>query len=101
FPDLTPKIAWNQPMFTDHGTFIIGFSAAKAHLAVAPERAGIQGSAVQSPVTCHDGRVFTGSYRTGGVYACFDTADENPASATEVKPASEGEATVQFAAFTS
>ncbi len=41
FPDLTPKIAWNQPMFTDHGTFIIGFSAAKAHLAVAPERAGI------------------------------------------------------------
>ena len=37
FPDLTPKIAWNQPMFTDHGTFIIGVSAAKAHLAVAPE----------------------------------------------------------------
>lgn len=36
-----PKIAWNQPMFTDHGTFIIGFSIAKHHLAVAPERAGI------------------------------------------------------------
>lgn len=31
--------------------------------------------------------MFTGSYRTGGVYACFDTADENPASATEVKAA--------------
>ncbi len=41
FPDLQPKIAWNQPMFTHHGTFIIGFSAAKHHMAVAPERAGI------------------------------------------------------------
>ncbi len=41
FPNLTPKIAWNQPMFTNHGTFIIGFSVAKHHLAVAPERAGI------------------------------------------------------------
>lgn len=28
-------------MFTDHGTFIIGFSVAKNHMAVAPERAGI------------------------------------------------------------
>ncbi|ALP38862.1 iron chaperone [Paenibacillus sp. IHB B 3084] len=41
FPNLMPKIAWNQPMFTDHGTFIIGFSVAKHHLAIAPERAGI------------------------------------------------------------
>lgn len=41
FPSLAPKIAWNQPMFTDHGTFIIGFSVAKQHLAVAPEKAGI------------------------------------------------------------
>lgn len=41
FPDLKPKIAWNQPMFTDHGTFIIGFSISKNHMAVAPERAGI------------------------------------------------------------
>ncbi|MBT2720320.1 MULTISPECIES: iron chaperone [unclassified Bacillus (in: firmicutes)] len=41
FPNLMPKVAWNQPMFTDHGTFIIGFSVAKHHLAVAPERAGI------------------------------------------------------------
>lgn len=38
FPNLTPKIAWNQPMFTDHGTFIIGFSIAKNHMAVAPEK---------------------------------------------------------------
>lgn len=41
FPNLMPKIAWNQPMFTNHGTFIIGFSISKNHLAVAPERAGI------------------------------------------------------------
>lgn len=41
FPMLEPKIAWNQPMFTDHGTFIIGFSVSKHHLAVAPERAGM------------------------------------------------------------
>ncbi|MBM7095188.1 iron chaperone [Bacillus sp. H-16] len=41
FPGLTPKIAWNQPMFTDHGTYIIGFSIAKHHMAVAPEQAGI------------------------------------------------------------
>jgi uncharacterized protein YdhG (YjbR/CyaY superfamily) len=42
FPQLKPRIAWNQPMFTDHGTFIIGFSAAKRHMAVAPERTGIE-----------------------------------------------------------
>lgn len=41
YPNLMPKMAWNQPMFTDHGTFIIGFSVAKHHLAVAPEKAGI------------------------------------------------------------
>ncbi|MCK1994424.1 iron chaperone [Peribacillus muralis] len=41
YPNLMPKIAWNQPMFTDHGTYIIGFSVAKHHLAVAPETAGI------------------------------------------------------------
>ncbi|HWI49132.1 MAG TPA: DUF1801 domain-containing protein, partial [Rummeliibacillus sp.] len=27
----------NTPMFTDHGTFIIGFSTAKHHLSVSPE----------------------------------------------------------------
>ena len=41
FPRLQPKVAWNQPMFTDHGTFIIGFSVFKTHLAAAPEREGI------------------------------------------------------------
>lgn len=42
FPELKPKVAWNQPMFTEHGTFIIGFSASKQHMAVSPERAGIE-----------------------------------------------------------
>ena len=41
YPNLTPRVAWNQPMFTDHGTFILGFSVAKKHLAVTPEQAGI------------------------------------------------------------
>ncbi|MBY9078159.1 iron chaperone [Paenibacillus sp. HN-1] len=41
FPGLVPKIAWKQPMFTDHGTFIIGFSVSRHHMAVAPERAGM------------------------------------------------------------
>lgn len=39
FPDFSTRIAWNQPMFSDHGTFIIAFSVAKHHLAVAPEQA--------------------------------------------------------------
>ena len=42
YPELEPRIAWNQPMFTHHGTFIIGFSVAGKHLAIAPEKAGIQ-----------------------------------------------------------
>lgn len=37
YPQLEKKIAWNEPMFTDHGTFIIGFSYAKKHIAVSPE----------------------------------------------------------------
>ena len=42
FPSLKPRVAWNQPMFTDHETFIIGFSVAKQHMSVAPEMAGIR-----------------------------------------------------------
>jgi len=42
FPQLAPRIAWSQPMFTDHGTFIIGFSAARHHMAIAPESAAIK-----------------------------------------------------------
>ena len=40
-PQLAYRLAWNQPMFTHHGTFIIAFSLAKNHLAVTPEQAGI------------------------------------------------------------
>ena len=42
YPELGVRIAWNQPMFTLDNTFIIGFSYAKKHLAVAPEPAGIE-----------------------------------------------------------
>lgn len=42
YPQLESRVAWNQPMFTDHGTFIIAFSSAKKHIAVTPEIAGIQ-----------------------------------------------------------
>ena len=41
YPQLEGKIAYNQPMFADHGTFIISFSLANKHIAVAPERQGI------------------------------------------------------------
>lgn len=41
FPNLMPKIAWNQPMFTDHSTFIIGFSVAKHHLPLPLKRQGL------------------------------------------------------------
>lgn len=41
YPGLETKIAWEQPVFTDHGTFIIGFSTAKQNLAIAPEVAAI------------------------------------------------------------
>jgi len=41
YPQLEQKIGWNQPMFADHGTFIIGFSVSKNHLAATPEMFGI------------------------------------------------------------
>ena len=39
YPERELRIAWNQPMITHHGTYIIGFSAASKHMAMAPERA--------------------------------------------------------------
>lgn len=39
YPELELRIAWNQPTFTHDGTYIIGFSAAPKHMAMAPERA--------------------------------------------------------------
>jgi uncharacterized protein YdhG (YjbR/CyaY superfamily) len=37
FPNLELLIKWNQPMFLDHGTFIVSFTAAKNHFSIAPE----------------------------------------------------------------
>ena len=42
FPELQEEVKWKQPMFTDHGTFIIGFSVSKGHISVGPERACLQ-----------------------------------------------------------
>jgi len=39
YPERELRLAWTQPMFTHHGTYIIGFSAASKHMAMAPERA--------------------------------------------------------------
>ncbi|MFC3420388.1 iron chaperone [Salinicoccus hispanicus] len=41
YPGLGTVIKWNQPMFTEHGTFIIAFSVSKKHFTIAPETAGI------------------------------------------------------------
>ena len=38
FPNLEPQIKWNKPTFTDHGTYIIMFAAAKNHLSILPEK---------------------------------------------------------------
>lgn len=37
YPELDTRIAWNQPMFTHDGTYIIGFSHSKNHIAMSPE----------------------------------------------------------------
>lgn len=37
FPQFSVVIKWNQPMFTDHGTFIIAYSTSKKYLSIAPE----------------------------------------------------------------
>ena len=42
FPDLEYKTKWNQPMFLEHNTFIIGFSASKNHFSVSPEAKGME-----------------------------------------------------------
>ena len=42
YPNLTPKIMWNQPMFLHKGTFIIGFSVSKNHFSVAPEKVTLE-----------------------------------------------------------
>lgn len=41
FPQLVIQMKWNQPMYTDHETYIIAFSTAKKHLSFAPEKAAM------------------------------------------------------------
>lgn len=50
-------------MFTDHDTFIIGFSAAKHHMAVAPEKAGIVRFSKENVQAGYDHRI--GPYPMG------------------------------------
>lgn len=38
YPHLEPVIKWNQPMFLDHGSFIIGFSSAKNYMSISLEK---------------------------------------------------------------
>ncbi|AST91113.1 iron chaperone [Sutcliffiella cohnii] len=42
FPTLEGHIKWNTPMFSDHGTYIIGLSTAKHHMSISPERVGME-----------------------------------------------------------
>lgn len=42
FPELKPIVKWNQPMFLDHGTFIIAFSISKKHISLAPEHVALE-----------------------------------------------------------
>lgn len=37
YPNLKPEIKWNQPMFIDGQTYIIGFSISKKHFSISPE----------------------------------------------------------------
>ncbi|XJS10963.1 iron chaperone [Aerococcaceae bacterium WGS1372] len=37
YPQLEKVIKWNQPMFTDHGTFVIPFSHSKRHIVMSEE----------------------------------------------------------------
>ena len=38
FPFLKIELKWNQPMFLDHGVFILGFSVSKGHLSISPDK---------------------------------------------------------------
>ncbi|MGX6980024.1 iron chaperone [Vagococcus elongatus] len=42
YPELVSVVKWNQPMYTAHGTYIIGFSFSKNHFAVSPETVTIK-----------------------------------------------------------
>ncbi len=60
FPNLSTRLAWNQPMFTDHGTFIIGFSVSKDHFSISPEGKGIEvfSEAIKESGYSHGSKLF-------------------------------------------
>nr|WP_234005740.1 DUF1801 domain-containing protein [Lactobacillus sp. CBA3606] len=57
FPELAPRYAWKQPMFTQHDTFIVGFSVAKPHFNIALEKTTLDHFAPQ--ISASDDRVTT------------------------------------------
>ncbi|WP_129044768.1 iron chaperone [Companilactobacillus metriopterae] len=42
YPKLDMRMAWNQPTFTDHGTFIVSYKSTVDHISVTPEVYTIQ-----------------------------------------------------------
>lgn len=42
FPELLLEFKWNQPMFIEKGTYIIGFSVSKKHIALGLESFAIE-----------------------------------------------------------
>lgn len=58
YPNLTVEIKWNQPMFLDHGVFIIGFSFARNHFSVAPEDLDIYVEKVEAAGYSHGKKLF-------------------------------------------
>lgn len=41
-PQLKREIKWNEPVYTDHGTFILSLNITKNHLSICPENKTIQ-----------------------------------------------------------
>ena len=41
YPFLEKRSAWNQPNFVNKGTFILGISHSKEHIAIAPEKVAV------------------------------------------------------------
>lgn len=41
FPDLQREVKWSTPLYSHHGTFIIGIKPARKHFSINPEPEGI------------------------------------------------------------
>lgn len=42
FPELQLRFGWRQPMFTHHGTFILGLKQTKKYITISPEVAAMK-----------------------------------------------------------